>query len=77
MQNIDAKIKQYESAKSQYEAKLKELENKLAVLENESKQLETQMTEIFGTTDISIAENKINEMTAEIEKLEAEFKANG
>ena len=74
MQNIDNKIKQYENAKIRYESKIKELDNKLAVLENEAKQLETQMVEVFSTTEIEVAEKKLNDMTTEIEKLEAEFK---
>jgi len=77
MQNIEAKIQAYENAKNQYETKIKELETKLAVLENEKKQLDAQMLELFGTQDTEQAEQMLNNMAAEIEKLENEFKKEG
>jgi len=72
--NIEAKIQAYEQAKIQYESKLKELETKLAVLENEKQQLVQQMQELFGTTDIQVAEQQLNQMVVEIEALEKELK---
>jgi len=71
--NIEAKIQAYEQAKVQYETKLKELETKLAVLENEKQQLVQQMQELFGTTDILVAEQQLNQMIVEIEALEKEL----
>jgi len=72
--NIEAKIQAYEQAKIQYESKLKELETKLAVLENEKQQLVQQMQGLFGTTDIQVAEQQLNQMVVEIEALEKELK---
>jgi len=77
MQNIEAKIQAYENAKNQYETKIKELETKLAILRNEKKQLDVQMQELFGTQDTEQAEQILNNMAAEIEKLENEFKKEG